>query len=64
MMTPFKMPRHVSFQDKTHGEVALIQEGDWKGWLFRHHVDGGWVSLRLATKDDLEKVERVIAVFN
>ena len=63
-MSEENLPKHFKFQDKKQGEIAFIQAGDWTGWLFKRHPDGQWVSMRLATKEDMEKVSRTMALLN
>lgn len=45
-------PRGYTFRDARLGEMMLVYEGAWKGWLVRRHPDGQWVTLRKATPED------------
>lgn len=60
---PFQ-PEGFTFLDKTMGEVMFVQKGPFTGWIAKKHPDGFWVSLRLATEKDLEKIAKRIAVGN
>lgn len=45
-------PKGYKFRDARNGEMMLVYEGEWKGWLAYRHPDGQWVSLRKATPAD------------
>ena len=49
-------PKGIRFIDKNQGEMILVSEGEYEGWLCYRHPDGQWVSLRKATEDDIKKV--------
>lgn len=36
--------------------MLLVEEGEWAGWLCYRHPEGQWVSLRVATDDDLDRI--------
>lgn len=50
--TPKFDPKGYTFTDAKLGEMLLVFEGTWKGWLCRRHPDGQWVTTRRATQED------------
>lgn len=63
MNAEFK-PEGFEFLDKNRGPVIFIQKGPWTGWLAYQHPDGQWVSLRLATQEDMDTIRQRMAVGN
>lgn len=57
-------PRGIRFTDKHQGDMLLVTEGPYAGWLCRRHPDGQWVTVRIATDEDrtrLAEIERRVA---
>lgn len=53
---PFS-PKGIQFIDAaTNRVMRLVTEGVWKDWLVYLHPDGQWVSLRMTTADDRERI--------
>ena len=41
-------------------EMLLISKGAWKGWIAWKHPDGQWVTVRMATHDDISRINAAI----
>jgi hypothetical protein len=54
--------RGKEFYDYTSGQFLLYVDdgGAYNGWLCYKHPDGQWVTLRKATKSDLEILKPII----
>lgn len=59
---PLVDPPGTSFFDANTGRnMRLVTAGEWKGWIVYRHPDGGWVSLRRATQDDLARINDAVS---
>lgn len=57
-MTEKWTPVGTEFKDMSTGNtMMLVSEGVWAGWLCCKHPDGNWVSTRLATEEDLRRLD-------
>lgn len=55
MDAPRYQPDGMIFYDRaSRREMMLVTDGHWRGWLCYRHAEGQWVSLRKATRDDVE----------
>lgn len=63
-MTTHFQPEGFQFLDKSMRELLFVQRGPYTGWLYYKHPDGQWVTLRLATKQDLETIQARISIAN
>jgi hypothetical protein len=36
--------------------MLLVDDGPWAGWIVYRHPDGQWVSLRVATAADIDRI--------
>ena len=57
-------PKGHKFYDAKKGEMMLIYDGGWKGWLAYRHPDGQWVTMRKATSEDLHSLGLAIPKTN
>lgn len=48
---------------KTSANEGVCLDGKWKGWLFRKHPDGQWVSVRKLDEDDPMEGNPLAAIF-
>lgn len=56
-------PKGLEFFDaRSNRHLLLVQEGEWKGWLFYRHSDLTWVSVRPATEEDLHAIGKALAL--
>lgn len=52
-------PPGIEFYDQVSGRVMkLVTGGHFIGWIVYKHPDGQWVSLRKATDDDRERLQK------
>jgi len=54
-------PKGVKFLDKASGRILLLvqdAQSDFDGWLAYNHPDGQWVTLRKATEEDKQIIEK------
>ena len=53
-------PKGKRFNDRGR-EMLLVEEGPWLGWICCRHPDGQWVTLRRATTEDRQIIQRFIS---
>lgn len=63
-MKPYE-PVGVRFFDQaSQREMLLVGDGEaYAGWLCFRGADGQWVTQRIATEDDLEKIANASWIF-
>lgn len=56
-MTEEYKPIGLEFHDLVSGrQMVYVTEGQYKGWICYKHPDGQWVTLRIATQEDKERI--------
>ncbi len=58
------IPEGFAFRDTNLGPLLYIMDGPYRGWICGKSPDGCWVTLRLATIMDLEKIQALMAARN
>lgn len=49
---------------KISANEGVCLDGRWKGWLFRRHADGQWVSVRKLEEADPSENNPLAALFS
>lgn len=59
-MEPYEPPGIRFFDRASNRAMLLVTGGPWHGWLCYRHPDGQWVSLRLATVEDVDRMSEAV----